>query len=86
MRHDLTRYRQMENLKESEVKFMSERDLYLLYLSQIAELIVDCQQMTHESYEQWKKETRESTPDDAMGFMEKVIAVVDMHSEHQINA
>lgn len=42
--------------------------------------------MDHESYEQWKKETRESVPDDAMGFMEKVIAVVDMHSEHQINA
>lgn len=65
---------------------MSERDLYLLYLSQIAELIVDCQQMDHESYEQWKKETRESTPDDAMGFMEKVIAVVDSHLGYQISA
>jgi hypothetical protein len=76
----------MENLKESEVKFMSERDLYLLYLSQIVELIVDCQQMTQEGYEQWKQETRESTPDDAMGFMEKVIAVVDNHLGHQISA
>ena len=65
---------------------MSERDLYLLYLSQIAELIVDCQQMTQEGYEQWKQETRESTPDDAMGFMEKVIAVVDNHLGHQISA
>lgn len=65
---------------------MSERDLYLLYLSQIAELIVDCQQMTQEGYEQWKKETTESTPDDAMGFMEKVIAVVDSHLGHQISA
>jgi len=65
---------------------MSERDLYLLYLSQIVELIVDCQQMTQEGYEQWKQETRESTPDDAMGFMEKVIAVVDNHLGHQISA
>lgn len=65
---------------------MSEKDLYLLYLSQIAELIGDCQQMDHEGYEQWKKETTESTPDDAMGFMEKVIAVVDSHLGHQISA
>lgn len=62
---------------------MSEKDIYLMYLPQIAEMIVNCQQMTHESYEQWKKETRESTPDDAMGFMEKVFKVVDKYSGHQ---
>lgn len=65
---------------------MSERDLYLLYLSQIAELIVDCQQMDLESYEQWKKETRESVPDAAVDFMEKVFVVTDKYSRHQINA
>lgn len=65
---------------------MSERDLYLMFLPQIAALIVSCQQMDHESYEQWKKETTESTPDDAMGFMEKVIAAVDSHLGHQISA
>lgn len=37
---------------------MSERDLYLMFLPQIAELIVDCQRMTPEGYEQWKQETR----------------------------
>ncbi len=62
---------------------MSERDLYLMYLPQIAEMIANCQQMTREGYEQWKKETRESTPDDAKGFMEKVFAVVDKYSGHQ---
>lgn len=61
---------------------MSERDLYLMYLPQIAEMIVSCQQMTQEGYEQWKKETRESTPDEAKGFMEKVFEVVDKHSGH----
>ena len=65
---------------------MSERDLYLMYQPQIAEMIVSCQQMTPEGYEQWKQETRKSTPDEAMGFMEKVIAVVDSHLEHQISA
>lgn len=61
---------------------MSERELYLMFLPQIAELIVSCQQMTKESYEQWKQETRESTPDNAKGFMEKVIKVVDKYSGH----
>lgn len=61
---------------------MSERDLYLMYLPQIAEMIVSCQQMTQEGYELWKKETRESTPDEAKGFMEKVFEVVDKHSGH----
>ena len=39
--------------------------------------------MTPEGYERWKQETRESTPDEAMGFIEKVFAVVDMHSGHR---
>lgn len=65
---------------------MSERDLFLMHESQIAEMIADCQQMTQEGYEQWKQETRGSTPDEAMGFMEKVLAVVDRHSGHQVSA
>ena len=65
---------------------MSERDLYLMFLPQIEALIVSCQQMDHESYEQQKKETTELTPDDAMGFMKKVIAAVDSHLGHQISA
>ena len=65
---------------------MSERDLYLMFLPQIAELIIDCQQMTQESYEQWKQETRESIPVDAVDFMEKVLIVTDKYSGHQISA
>jgi len=76
----------MENPNESEVIFMSERNLYLLYLPQVAELIVVCQQMDCESYEQWKQETRGTIPDDAMGFMEKVFIIIDKHSGHQVSA
>lgn len=65
---------------------MSEKDLYLMYLPQIAEMIASCQQMTPEGYELWKKETRESTPDEAKGFMEKVFKVTDKYSGHQISA
>lgn len=86
MRHYLIVYTQMENTKESEVIIMSERDFFLMYLPQIAELIVDCQQMTYEDYEQWKKETRESTPNEAMGFMEKIFVITDQYSGQQISA
>lgn len=79
-------YTQMENSKEGEVIFMSERDFFLMYLPQIAELIVDCQQMTYEDYEQRKKETRESTLDETMGFMEKIFVITDQYSGHQISA
>ncbi len=61
---------------------MSERDLYLMFLPKIAELVVDCQQMTQEGYGQWKKETRESTSEDAMAFMEKVFVITDRYSGH----
>ncbi len=53
-----------------------------MYLPQIAEMIAGCQQMTQEDYEQWKQETLQSVPDEAVGFMQKVFAVVDMHSGH----
>lgn len=56
--------------------------MYLMYLPQIAEMIAGCQQMTQEDYEQWKQETLQSVPDEAVGFMQKVFAVVDMHSGH----
>lgn len=64
---------------------MSERDLFLMHLSQIAEMIVNCQQMTQDGYKQWKQQTRDSTPDDAIGFMEKIFVITDQYSGHQIS-
>ena len=58
-------------LYESGVITMSERDLYLMYQPQIAEMIVSCQQMTPEGYEQWKRETRESIPNEAVDRSEE---------------
>ncbi len=65
---------------------MSEKDIYSMYQPQIAEMIVSCQQMTPEGYEQWKQETRESIPHEAVDFMEKVFVVVDRYLGHQISA
>lgn len=54
-----------------------------MYLPQIAEMVVSCQQMTQEDYEQWKQETLQLVPNEANDFMQKVFAVVDMYSGHR---
>lgn len=65
---------------------MSERDLYLMFLPQIAELVVSCQQMDRENCEQWKQETKESVPYESASFMEKVFVITGRYSGHQISA
>ena len=65
---------------------MSERDLYLIFLPQIVELIIDCQQMTQEGYENWKQETRKSISNETVDLMEKVFIVTDKYSGHQQSA
>lgn len=65
---------------------MSERDFYFMHLPQIAELIIDCQQMTPESYDKWKEETLASIPDESIGFMKKVFVITDKYSGHKRSA
>ena len=55
---------------------MSETDIFHMYKPQIAELIVICQGMNPKEYESWKTETMETTPMDAVAFMEKIFMVV----------
>lgn len=65
---------------------MSERDFYFMHLPQIAELIIDCQQMTPKSYDKWKEETLASIPDESIGFMKKVFVITDKYSGHKMSA
>ena len=55
---------------------MSETDVFHMYIPQVAELIVICQDMNQEEYEGWKAETMEATPMEADAFMEKIIMIV----------
>ena len=58
---------------------MSELDIFHMYMQQIAELIVICQDMSRKQYENWKIETMKTTPMEAVVFMEKIFIVVDRH-------
>lgn len=59
---------------------MSEKDVYHMFLLQIAELIMDCQQMTQEDYNSWKQETLESIPSEDIKVLEKVFMLTDRYS------
>ncbi len=56
---------------------MSEIDVFQMYIPQITELIVVCQEMNRKEYENWKIETMKTTPIEAVGFMEKIFVIVD---------
>lgn len=84
MRLSVTDYGQVEKFIGKEALAMSERDLYFMYLPQIAELAEECRQMTKESYEQWEKETLGAIPVEAIGFMEKVFLITGRHSGHGV--
>ena len=58
---------------------MSELDIFHVHVPQIAEMIVICQEMNQKEYENWKLETMKTTPIEAVGFMEKIFAIVDRH-------
>lgn len=62
-----------------EVMQMSELDIFHMYIPQIAELIVICQNMNQKEYEDWKIETIKTIPIEAVVFMEKIFIVVDRH-------
>ena len=55
---------------------MSEIEIFHMYSPQIMELIVICQDMNQKEYESWKTETMETTPMEAIAFMEKIVMVV----------
>lgn len=55
---------------------MSETDIFHVYKSKIAELIVICQGMNQKEYDDWKIETMKTTPMEAVVFMEKIFIVV----------
>lgn len=56
---------------------MSERDIFLMYKPQIAELIVDCGKMTVQEYSNWKNQILSTTPEAAKGFMKKIVNITD---------
>lgn len=61
---------------------MSERDLFIQSIPQIAEMVVEIQKMEPEQYEEFKREYLEEVKANAPGaveFIEKVLIVIDTY-------
>ena len=56
---------------------MTERDLYVSSIPQIAEIAVESRRMDRKEYENWKRETLDSVPESAKAFIQKVFFVID---------
>lgn len=60
---------------------MTELDLYLQCIPMIAEMIVICRKLPVQQYEEWKRETLETAPESAKGFLVKVFMVISAELE-----
>lgn len=56
---------------------MTERELFIESIPQIAEIAVECKKMSPERYAEIKEELLQSVPEVARSFMKKVFLVVD---------
>ena len=56
---------------------MTEQELYIKLIPEIAKIAEQCRKMDEEKYAAWKKEIITSTPDEVRNFIRKIKAVVD---------
>lgn len=70
---------------------MTQQELYVYWIPEIAKIAVKCREKTDTEYAAWKKEVIAGTPEDVKDFMQKVLIVVDkmrkkgvMHNESNI--
>lgn len=56
---------------------MTEQELYIKLIPEIAKIAEQCRKMDEEKYAAWKKEIITSTPDEVRNFIWKIMAVVD---------
>lgn len=55
---------------------MTERDVFVQAIPQIAEMVVEARKLTGEEFQEWHDEVMKSVPDKAKPFIEKVFMVV----------
>ena len=60
---------------------MTELDLYLQSIPMIAEMVIICQKLSAQQYEEWKRETLETAPESVKGFLVKVFIVISAELE-----
>lgn len=58
---------------------MNERDFFVQLIPTIKEMVTECQKLSKEQYEKWKRETLEVASNEAKAFMSKVFIVIDKY-------
>lgn len=56
---------------------MTERELFIQSIPQIAEMIVECRKLSEDEFQQWKSEVVREARDGAKSFIKKVIMVIE---------
>lgn len=70
-------YKQIQRKKAESQLYMTQQELYIHLIPEIAKIAVDCRKRDDIQYAEWKRETLANTPDCVKNFMEKVIVVLD---------
>lgn len=58
-------------------KSMSERDIFMMYIPQIADMIVLLSHFSKEEFEMWKNEVIDSADERSKEFIKKVITIIE---------
>lgn len=56
---------------------MTERDVFVQAVPQIAEMVVEARKLTDEEFAQWKSEVLQDTPERIRPFIEKIYVVIE---------
>ena len=70
-------YKKVQTMKAESQLYMTQQDLYIHLIPEIAKIVVECKQKDNSQYEEWKRETLANTPDSVNEFMQKIMIVID---------
>ena len=56
---------------------MTERDVFVQAIPQIAEMVVEARKLTDEEFAQWKSGVLQDTPERIRPFIEKIYVVIE---------
>lgn len=70
-------YKDIQKRKAECSLYMTQQDLYIYLIPEIAAIAVKCQHKDDSQYKEWKEKILAETPDDVKEFMEKVMYVID---------
>lgn len=56
---------------------MTERELFIMCIPQIAEMIVECRKLSEDEFQQWEREFVRTVKSNEKSFIKKVIMVIE---------